>query len=59
MSRHHVLDSSPETIHWGVFDPGLRPVLTVRSGDTVTVNTVSGGKDAMPPPPHVVPPELR
>ena len=58
MSRHHVLDSSPETIHWGVFDPGLKPVLAVRSGDTVTVNTVSGGRDAMPPPPHVVPPEL-
>jgi len=58
MTRHHVLDSSPETIHWGVFDPALKPVLTVRSGDTVTVNTVSGGREAMPPPPHVVPPEL-
>ena len=58
MTRHHVLDSSPETIHWGIFDPGLKPVLTVRSGDTVTVNTVSGGREAMPPPPHVVPPEL-
>ena len=58
MSRHHVIDSSPSTIHWGVFDPTLKPVKTVQSGDTVTFNCVSGGRDAMPPPPHVIPPEL-
>lgn len=58
MSRHHVIDSSPETVHWGVFDPNLKPVLTVQSGDTVTFNCVSGGKDVMPPPPYVIPPEL-
>ena len=33
MSRHHVIDSSPSTIHWGVFDPTLKPVKTVQSGD--------------------------
>lgn len=58
MSRHHVIDSSPETVHWGVFDPNLKPVLTVQSGDTVTFNCVSGGRDVMPPPPFVIPPEL-
>ena len=58
MSRHHVIDSSPETVHWGVFDPNLKPVVTVQSGDTVTFNCVSGGKDVMPPPPFVIPPEL-
>jgi acetamidase/formamidase len=58
MSRHHVIDSSPETVHWGVFDPNLKPVVTVQSGDTVTFNCVSGGKDVMPPPPYVIPPEL-
>ena len=59
MSRHHVVEASPETIHWGVFDPSLRPILTVESGDSVTFHCVSGGRDAMPPPPYVVPPALR
>ena len=49
MSRHHVVEASPETIHWGVFDPSLRPILTVESGDSVTFHCVSGGRDAMPP----------
>ena len=59
MSRHHVVEASPETVHWGVFDPSLRPVLTVESGDSVTFHCVSGGRDAMPPAPYVVPPALR
>ena len=59
MSRHHVVESGPDTVHWGVFDPALRPVLTVDSGDTVTFHCVSGGRDAMPGAPFVVPPALR
>jgi len=58
MSRHHVIESSPSTVHWGVFDPALEPLITVQSGDTVTFNCVSGGRDSMPPPPFVIPPEL-
>ncbi len=58
MSRHHVIESSPSTVHWGVFDPALKPLITVQSGDTVTFNCVSGGRDVMPPPPFVIPPEL-
>ena len=38
MSQHHVLRASPETCHWGFFDAGLQPVLTVASGDTVTID---------------------
>jgi acetamidase/formamidase len=49
MSQHHVLRASPETCHWGFFDAGLKPVLTVASGDTVTVDSVSGGPDVLPP----------
>ena len=56
---HHRLDAGADTVHWGYFDAALRPVLTVDSGDTVTISTVSGPADAMPPPPLVVPPALR
>src|SRR5580658_5893977 len=48
MSQHHVLRASPETCHWGYFDAGLKPVLNVASGDTVTVDAVSGGPDVLP-----------
>ncbi|HEX9534477.1 MAG TPA: acetamidase/formamidase family protein, partial [Stellaceae bacterium] len=48
MSQHHELRASPETCHWGFFDAGLKPVLTIASGDTVTVDCVSGGPDVLP-----------
>src|SRR4051794_19138674 len=37
----HRLEASPETVHWGFFDAKLPPQLTVNSGDTVTISTVS------------------
>ena len=45
----HRLGSSPETCHWGFFDAALPPVLTIRSGDRVTIETISGGRDVLPP----------
>ncbi|MGY4351579.1 acetamidase/formamidase [Bradyrhizobium sp. GM7.3] len=45
---HHHLHSSPETCHWGFFEAALKPVLTIASGDEVTVDTISGGPDMMP-----------
>jgi acetamidase/formamidase len=48
MSQHHVLHAAPETCHWGFFDAGLKPVLAVASGDTVTLDSVSGGPDVLP-----------
>jgi acetamidase/formamidase len=44
----HRIDAAPETVHWGYFDAALAPVLTVESGDTVTLSTVSGGPEVMP-----------
>jgi acetamidase/formamidase len=44
MPRHHVLRPTPDTVHWGHFDAKIPPRLTVDSGDTVTVVTVSGSR---------------
>ena len=29
-------------MHWGYFDAALKPLVTINSGDTVTISTVSG-----------------
>ncbi len=56
---HHHLHSSPETCHWGFFEAKLKPVLTISSGDEVTVDTVSGGPDVVPDRSKFhIPPEL-
>ena len=47
---HHTLAATPDTVRWGIFDAASRPVLTIDSGDTVTIQCVSGGRDSMPPP---------
>jgi acetamidase/formamidase len=48
MTEHHLLPSV-ETVHWGYFDATLKPALTVKSGDTVTIDTVTGGPAFLPP----------
>ena len=58
MTRHR-LEAGAETVHWGYFDAALPPVLTVESGDVVTISTVSGPPDAMPALPLVVPEALK
>jgi acetamidase/formamidase len=40
-ARLHVLRATPETCFWGFFDRSLPPVLTVRPGDIVEVETVT------------------
>ena len=49
MSSHHELPARTGTVHWGYYDAALAPVLTVGSGDTVTVHTLSGKPDDLPP----------
>ena len=46
----HRLDASTDTVHWGFFDAALKPMLTVDSGDTVTISSVSGALQQMPKP---------
>jgi acetamidase/formamidase len=37
-----MLAASPATVHWGYFDAALPPVLTIASGEQVTIDTVNG-----------------
>jgi len=56
---HHHLKSSPETCHWGFFDAKLKPVLTIASGDEITIETVNGTPEVVPDREKFhVPPEL-
>jgi acetamidase/formamidase len=56
--QHHRLAADTHTVHWGWFDAQLEPVLTIDSGDRVTVETVSGGPVNLPGAGYHVPPEL-
>ncbi|GAB5378130.1 MAG: acetamidase/formamidase family protein [Acuticoccus sp.] len=49
MPTHHHLEADPRTVAWGHWDATVEPVLYVESGDTVTIDTLSGGPDDMPP----------
>lgn len=56
MPQH--LHASPETCAWGYFDASLDAVLTIESGETVIIDTVSGGPSQLPEGNFHVPPEL-
>src|SRR5690606_26698866 len=46
---HHELAPSPETVHWGFFDAALPGVHEVYSGDTLTIDPVSGWAEVVDP----------
>ena len=56
----HRLRASPETCAWGYFDATITPALEIQSGETVRIETVSGGPDQIPLPDagFHIPPEL-
>ena len=58
--RKHRLEAGPDSVHWGFFDAALKPLITIESGDEVTMSTVSGPPEAMPRPDSglTVPPAL-
>src|SRR5262249_46495870 len=39
-SRTHELKLTPANVHWGYYDPAVKPVLRVASGDTIRVETM-------------------
>ncbi len=47
---HHHLKADARTCHWGFFDATLKPALTIASGDTVTIDTVTGAPEVHPKP---------
>jgi acetamidase/formamidase len=53
------LNPSVETCHWGFFDAKHPPVLKVKSGDVVTIDTVTGAPEVLPDPAKFhIPPAL-
>ena len=46
---HHYVPANPKTVHWGYWDGSLAPILTIRSGDSVTLDTLSGEPADLPP----------
>ncbi|MBV9826228.1 MAG: acetamidase/formamidase family protein [Alphaproteobacteria bacterium] len=52
MSQHYTVPCAPHNCHWGFFDAGLKPVATIASGDTVSIDCVSGGRDVLPDDPQ-------
>jgi hypothetical protein len=49
MARHHEIPATPENMVWGYLDGQTRPVLSVNSGDTVTLHSFpAGGKETLP-----------
>ena len=46
-AAEHKLKASPETLAWGYYWAGAKPVLTVQSGDVVEIQTVSGNPQTL------------
>ncbi len=44
----HYLEATPETVRWGYWDGSLEPVMTIASGDSVVIDTLSGEPEDLP-----------
>jgi acetamidase/formamidase len=40
--KSHALLGGPKTVHWGYFSPALKPVLTMNSGEIVSIDSPHG-----------------
>jgi acetamidase/formamidase len=52
------LKAGPGTTHWGYFDAAQPAAMTVPSGATVRITSVTGTREVLPPAGFHVPPEL-
>jgi acetamidase/formamidase len=57
MTKHH-LKASAAHCHWGYFEAARAALITAKSGDTVTIDTLTGAPEMVPPAPFHTPPEL-
>jgi acetamidase/formamidase len=48
--QHHEIPPTPENMVWGVLDASVPPVLTIESGDTVTLHAHPAGNQTTLPP---------
>ncbi len=48
MTHHHV-EAGPATCQWGYLDAQSKPVVRIKSGDSITIDTVSGNAAFLPP----------
>ena len=55
-AAEYTLMPNPQTVHVGYFSAALKPVLTINSGDTVTIESVAGLDPAIIDASGVVPP---
>src|SRR5215471_20578665 len=55
-TAEHVLMPSPQTVHVGYFSAALKPVLTINSGDIVTIESSAGLDPAVVDASGIVPP---
>ncbi|MFD2237968.1 acetamidase/formamidase family protein [Aureimonas populi] len=55
---HHHLRASSRSCAWGYFDPEREARLVVDSGETVVIDTVSGGPEVLPEGDFTIPEEL-
>ena len=47
--KHHTLAATLETVQWGWLDPREKPRLTIKSGDTVSIETMMHAHDKIKP----------
>lgn len=48
-SKHFLLPANPRTTQWGIFDNSVSPVLTIDSGDSISIETAAASANQVVP----------